>query len=90
MDQNGFPGGRVKRVVAWYAKNGDAFVGEEELPECSLAALRAIFSPAGADDPQLIFNYPIAEGAAAALQPLLKHRIDLSAFDYFLEATAVE
>jgi hypothetical protein len=49
----------------------------------------ARFSPAGSDDPQLIYTYPIAEGAAAALQPLLKHRIDLSAFDYFLEATAV-
>jgi hypothetical protein len=89
MGQNGFPGERLKRAVAWYAKNGDEFSGEEELLKISLAELHGIFSPAGDDDPQLIYTYPMAEREAAALQPRLTHRIDLAGFDYFLEATAV-
>lgn len=88
MGQNDFSGTPLKRAVAWYAKNGDELCGEEELAGITLGELRAIFSLAGADDPQLIYTYPMAERETVALQRLRKLRIDLSAFDYFLETTA--
>ena len=76
----------VERVLEWYEKEpGEALVGEERLEGIGLDDLRALFRPD--DDPEMFLPYEVETAEeAAALQPAVRHRIDLGAYAYFVAA----
>jgi hypothetical protein len=77
----------VDRVLEWYLPEpADDFVGEEVLVDIGLDELRAIFQPTE-DDPEMLMSYEVETvEEVAALQPLVKHPIDLAKYAYFIAA----
>ena len=77
----------VERVLEWYEKDpGEALAGDEELKGIDLEGLREIFSPDMDLDPHMELVYEVEDVDVPRLQPLVEHRIDLSAYDYFVAA----
>ncbi len=81
------PEAPVDRVLEWYEMEpGEELVGEETLVGLDLEDLRAIFQPDD-DDPEMLLPYEIETvEEAAAIQPAVKHQIDLAAHTYFVAA----
>lgn len=78
---------QVVRVLEWYEKDpGERLVGEEELVGVPLEALRDALRADDPDDPALFLPYEVEPEDVPALQALVRHRIDLGAYDYFVAA----
>jgi hypothetical protein len=81
---------RVERLIVWYEKDpGDALVGECELKGIRLEDIRKLFNEPE-DDPLMYYCYEVKEAHVPFLQPYCDHRIDLEAYDYRVEAAAVD
>ncbi|MFN3597549.1 MAG: hypothetical protein ACK41D_09800 [Rubricoccaceae bacterium] len=78
---------QVVRVLEWYEKDpGEQLVGEEELVDVSLDALREALRADDPEDPALLLPYEVEPEDVPALQALVRHCIDLGAHDYFVAA----
>jgi hypothetical protein len=76
---------RVARWIRGYERVGDAVAVEYPLPkQWDLAALQLLFE-LPADDP-LVDSFPIGPRQAAALLAGVEAPIDVSVYDFFLEA----
>ncbi len=78
---------KVRRLIRWYQKKDDKLAGEENLPYISLDQLAGIFQ-GSKEDPYMFACYEIKETHKTKLQKLIKHKINLLEYDYFLEADA--
>jgi len=83
MDNNDHLNG-VKRVLAWYTKEGDRIVGEHTLPEIGIEQLKVAFRPPDWD-PLMYDSYPVGQEAAKFLGAAIGIPLDLDRFDYFVE-----
>lgn len=76
----------IERVLEWYEKDpGDALVGDEVLDGYALETLRDLMSVPD-NDPEMLDAYEVEPAEVDALQALVRHRIDLDAYDYFVSA----
>lgn len=81
-----WPEAQTVRVLEWYEKDpGEALVGDEELQGITVAELHALLQ-ASDDDPDLHDAYEVEPHEVERLQQAVQHRIDLSAYDYFVAA----
>ncbi len=77
---------RAKRYLRWYDKRSDVAIGEEALEALELSELQALFG-VSVDNP-MVECWPVGDRQAKVLEATVRHRIDLAAFDYFVEADA--
>ena len=77
----------VRRMLRWFEKStGDSLAGEAELCDVTLPDLQDIFGvPQG--DP-MYDCWPVRAEHLPALSPYVPVPIDLTKFDYFVEADA--
>jgi hypothetical protein len=73
-------------LIAFERDPGDALVGEWPLEGIDLTELREMFE-LPADEP-LYDSYPVRAVDVPRLQETVSHKIDLDAFEYFVEARA--
>jgi len=77
---------KVIRMLRWYAKDGDALIGERLLNNINLSELQKLF---GEPKDNLMFEcYPITQLQARFLQTRLKQSFDFRSYAYFLECDA--
>jgi hypothetical protein len=76
----------LRSLVGYERDPVDALVGEWGLRGISLAELQALFG-AAADDP-MYGSWPVRPEHVERLARAVDHEIDLTTFDYFVEATA--
>jgi hypothetical protein len=74
----------VRRVVSWYNKNTDEWIGEAEIA-ASLGELREIFGQS-TEEP-MYDSFPIYEEQARFVEMRTGIKIKLGDFDYFLECS---
>lgn len=79
---------KVKRVLRWFEKKGDKYIGEEELAGIELTQLQILFG-------ESLFNpmyecYPVTESHVQCLEQFIKEKIRLDLYSYFVECDAVE
>jgi hypothetical protein len=80
---------KIKRVLRWYEKSGDALIGECELHGVTLGVLQELFGQA-AENP-MFYAYSVSNKQAEYLQKYCsKHQIDLNAYDYFVQSYSTE
>lgn len=77
----------VVRVVRWYEKNGDCYVGEAPIHSITLSELQALFAQPG-DDP-MVECYAISRKQVERIQAAVSPQMNLDLYDYFLESDAV-
>ncbi|MBD2081174.1 hypothetical protein [Leptolyngbya sp. FACHB-17] len=77
----------VIRVLRWYEKSGDRLVGETVLNSLDLPELQRLFQEA--TDNLIVDSYPVSIAQVDRLQHEIAERIDLSAYDYYVECDAV-
>ena len=76
----------VRRMLRWFERDGDAFVGEVELPGVPVAELQRLVS-APADDP-LVDCWPLPAERLDELAALAEVPVGLERFACFVEADA--
>jgi len=73
----------MTRVVSYFDKKDESFVGELELPEVSLSKLQEVFDvPSG--NP-MYDSCPIGKNQAGFIFDILGVHLDFEKYDYFLE-----
>ncbi|MGG6267991.1 DUF7683 domain-containing protein [Leptolyngbya sp. AN03gr2] len=77
----------IIRVLRWYEKNGDRLVDEAVLNALDLPELQELFQESA--DSLMVDSYPVSVAQVTRLQSGLAERIDLSAYDYYVECDAV-
>lgn len=78
----------VQRSITWFDKTSEELLGDEALPELELSLLQQLFEIPTTNP--MFDTYRLGPIQAAALQPHLKHRIELEQYDYFLDASAID
>jgi hypothetical protein len=77
----------VIHTLRWYQREpGDALIGEATLGEVSLLELQGLFRRPELDP--MYDCYPVTPSVIATLQRFVSHRIDLTRYDYFVEANS--
>jgi hypothetical protein len=78
----------VERWVRWFKRDGEEFVGEAKLEGLSVSQLKQVFTPFP-DDPLMYYCYPVEMVKQIdLLSPWLNGKIDLDAYEYFVECNA--
>ncbi|GCA71872.1 hypothetical protein MiYa_03415 [Microcystis aeruginosa NIES-2519] len=72
------------RVLVWFNKDNDDYVGEYTLNILDINELKKIFNVTDSDE-QMINCYPVFVEQASYLESLLNIEIDLEKYDYFVE-----
>ena len=78
----------VMRILTKFQKDGDDLLDEFELNGVELQELRASFQRP-ADDPMYLC-YPVSKVQPQYLQRYVSEKIDVEAYDYFVECYAAE
>lgn len=78
---------KVTRWLRWFERHDDRFVGEKELRGITLEELQAMF---GVDIENPMYDcFKVEAAHVHSLERVIDDRIDLTSFDYFVEADAV-
>ena len=77
----------VRRMVYWFDKASDSFVGKAELHDITLLELQRMFN-VPADNP-MYDCWPIYAEHLGALMPHLAVPVDVDRYAYFVEADAI-
>jgi len=73
----------MSRVIRFFDKIDESYVGEAQLPEIPLVKLQEAFK-VPTENP-MYDSFPIGEEQTRFLNHVVKIEIDLSKYDYFLE-----
>jgi len=76
----------TNRYIQWYDKVTERAVGSEELKEIELADLQNIFN-VPTENP-MYDSWEVEEKHIETLKKYLSHSLDLSLYDYFIEASS--
>jgi hypothetical protein len=78
----------INRYMAWFEKSpGESFIGKEDLTDITLSELQRIFS-VQTDNP-MYDCWPVRRKHIRLLQKHVRHLIDLTMYDYFIEAEEI-
>lgn len=78
----------VKRMIRWFEKDGKELLGEAEINDLNLPALRQVYGLV-ADDP-MYSDYPVeTKEQVKTLESFLDFKLNTEAYDYFFECDAV-
>ncbi|MDJ0533916.1 MAG: hypothetical protein QNJ70_15740 [Xenococcaceae cyanobacterium MO_207.B15] len=80
---------QIHRVLRWYEKEGDDFVGEKIINNISLKHLQKLFK-VDSRNPMYDCYSVESEQQINYLQNLLSFELDTKSYDYFIECDKVE